>query len=181
MPNHVKNVLKFKNLKPDDVSFILSTITNVETPIDDSRPIPEYEIDFDKIIPEPRTIEECPEDCIVESAREAHITEDKERPWFNWYNWHTKYWNTKWNAYDCYTKVGKSYITFVFSTAWSSPRPIITKLALLGYDMEYRYADEDIGSNCGRMEYSCEQSWRESTEEDLDDPERFATYLWNHY
>ncbi len=44
----------------------------------------------------------------------------------------------------------------VFETAWSCPTPIFNKLAEkfsdLGFDV--RYADEDIGHNCGTLEYS---------------------------
>jgi len=87
MPNHVKNVLKFKNLKPDDVDFIVNTIAiEMERPDTVDK---QYAIDFDKIIPQPRFESECPEDCLVNS--ESHISPDPDRPWFDWYRWRLKY------------------------------------------------------------------------------------------
>ena len=47
MPNHVRNVLTFRKLKPKEIDFIIDTIA---VPHEDT-----YIIDFDKIIPEPKT------------------------------------------------------------------------------------------------------------------------------
>lgn len=184
MPNHVKNVLKFSNLKPKDVDFILKTIAtqdeDAELPADKDT---EYKIDFDKIIPEPKTEEECPDEYKVN--KDSHIMEYEDRPWFDWYKWHNAFWDTKWNAYDCYTKVGKSYITFVFSTAWSMPYNVMTRLHLLGYDFELRYADEDWGNNCGILMYSSEHGFTHYDEDDMIAKRRnaqaFARDLWNRY
>ncbi len=174
MPNHVKNVLKFKNLKPDDVDFILNTIAieSEDVPIN-------YWIDFDKIIPQPRFESECPDDCKVN--KDSHISPDPDRPWFDWYRWRLKYWGTKWAAYDCYSKVGKSYVTFVFSTAWSVAQPVIEQLRLMGYDFELRYADEDWGHNCGWITYSRTDGFTHYPENELAHPERFARYTWDKY
>lgn len=174
MPNHVKNVLKFKNLKPDDVDFIVNTIA-IESEDEPST----YWIDFDKIIPQPKTIEECPEPFRVN--KDSHISPDPDRPWFDWYRWRLHHWDTKWGAYDCYSKVGKSYITFVFSTAWSTSIPIIEQLTLMGYEFELRFADEDWGHNCGKISYSCEQGLRAADESSFKDPERWARNLWDKY
>lgn len=179
MPNHVKSIIKISKLKKDDIDIILNLIaTCSHSP---EKPEDEYIIDFNKIIPEPETKDECPEDCIVASAKKAHIEEDSKRPWFDWYTWHNKYWGTKWEAYDAYTIIGKSYIQFIFSTAWSIPIPIIKKLALIGYNLNIKYADEDYGSNCGRITYSSEQGWQHENESELKDPVRFAKALWNRY
>ena len=71
MPNHVKNVVKFKHLKPQDIDFILGAIAE---PLHEKEPCyhPDkklYGINFDKIIPEPRLESECPEDCVVNKDR----------------------------------------------------------------------------------------------------------------
>ena len=174
MPNHVKNVLKFNKLKPDDIE----TIVNIIAVESDTEP-KTYHIDFNKIIPEPRFESECPDDCKVN--KDSHVEEDIDRPWFDWYKWRNKYWDTKWNAYDSYSKVGKSYIIFVFSTAWSMPYSIIERLQLLGYQFELRYADEAIGSNCGILTYSREQGFTHYDESELTRPEEFARRLWNTY
>lgn len=150
MPNHVKNVLRFKDLKSDDITFIVNTIAR-ESEDDPST----YWIDFNKIIPEPEFESECPEDCIVN--KDSHISTNPDKPWFDWYKWRNEYWGTKWGAYDCYSIIGKSYIIFVFETAWSMAYPVIERLRLLNYDFELKYADEDIGSNCGMLTYSTER------------------------
>lgn len=179
MPNHVRSVIKINKLKKDDIDLILKLVATCSR--SPEKPEGEYFIDFDKIIPEPRTIDECPEDCVVASAKEAGIEEDEDRPWFNWYKWHNLYWGTKWGAYDAYTIIGKSYVQFVFSTAWNIPMPILRKLALLGYNIEGKYADEDYGHNCGTYSYSNEQDWIFNDESSLKDPVRFARDLWNKY
>ena len=68
-----------------------------------------------------------------------------------WYDWCCKYWGTKWNSYDGDAKGN----VIEFSTAWSSPSPIISKLAEMFPDVEiyHEWADEDIGRNCGYALY----------------------------
>lgn len=179
MPNHVRQVLKFNNLNPDDVRFLLDTLTSA---VEKAGEIHSY-FDFNKIIPEPSTKDECPEDCLVH--KDSHIMEDESKPWFDWYVWHNRYWGTKWNAYDSYIKTGKTWVSFIYSTAWCIPLPVIMKLKILGFDFELRYADEDIGSNCGKIIYSPSKTGFTDivhiTEEDLHDPERFARRLWDTY
>ena len=173
MPNHVRNVWRIKNIPADKVPYIMNKLTLT---LEDGNKI----IDFDLIIPQPRFQKDCPRDCIVNSK--SHVQEDKDRPWFNWYEWNCKYWNTKWGAYDGYTKVGKTQIAFVFSTAWSFAYPVAKELAKLGYDLDIRYADEDYGSNCGRLTYNAEtKEWNHYDEHELTDPDRFAMYIWNNY
>lgn len=187
MPNHIKNVLKIKNLTPTDIAMVLTLIARPleEDEYHGRKDAPDFVIDFDKIIPEPRTIEDCSPEFIIPEEKRAkpglEITDD--RHWFNWYDWRVHFWGTKWRAYDAYTKIGKSYIVFVFNTAWSYPEPIIDKLHLLGYELEYRYADEAIGTNCGRMTYSSEQGWDIQTDDthSLPNPITFARRLWDTY
>ena len=178
MPNHIKNVLKFKNLKEDDKRFLLDLICS---PVEDASGSITLHIDFDKIIPEPKEESECPDACKVN--KDSHIMTDEDRPWFDWYTWHNKFWGTKWNAYDSYSTVNKSSITFVFSTAWSMPYPVIERLKILGYDFEIRWADEAYGSNCGKITYKAsEQDWQEAWEaKAYKDPSKFAQRLWRDY
>lgn len=62
-----------------------------------------------------------------------------------------KCWGTKWNAYDQLIdlEAGSARI----DTAWSFPEPIILKISSQFPDeqIDIRYADEDIGSNCGQL------------------------------
>lgn len=175
MPNHVRHVLKFKKLKPDDVEFILNTISTVIA-VDGTAT---RMIDFDKIIPEPKIKSDCPKEFIVN--KDSAIVPDAARPWFDWYKWRLHHWDTKWGAYDGYTLTGKSYVIFVFSTAWSMAYPIMKKLTMLGYEFELKYADEDYGHNCGRLTYSREQGLTHYDEDSFKKPSQWAHSLWDNY
>lgn len=66
----------------------------------------------------------------------------------SWYSWSIANWGTKWNAYDI---VKNNDNEIIFDTAWSTPFPVIEKLAQKFPELtiEVKFADEDIGSNCG--------------------------------
>lgn len=82
-----------------------------------------------------------------------------------------KEWGTKWNAYD--TKANPEDGKVTFNTAWSCPLPVLESLSkkFPTEEIKVRFADEDIGSNCGEFtllagEYIMENiapSWRELT------------------
>ena len=171
LPNHIFNKWKISHIPQDKLQYILDKLTIVT---EDGNRI----IDFDLIIPEPRYKKDCPKDCIVN--KDSHVMEDKDRDWFDWYAWRNKYWNTKWGAYDGYTYTGKTYIIMYFQTAWSFAGPVATKLAELGYDLDLQYADEDYGSNCGRLQYNAEtKEWtRWSMDELKPNPGAWAKRLW---
>lgn len=179
MPNLVKNVIKISKIKPEEIEMVLDMIA---TPMGVPAPVIEdmdYMIDFNKIIPEPSFESDCPDEYKVNKESRVELLKDK--PWFDWYKWRIANWGTKWGAYDSYTKIGETYILFVFNTAWAPPMPIIYKLGILGYPIEVKYADEDYGVNCGRMKYTSEQGWMQWDESDFKDPVRFARDLWNNY
>ena len=172
MPNHVMNKWKISHIPQDKLQYILDKLTMIT---DEGNRI----IDFDLIIPEPRYKKDCPADCIVN--KDSHVQEEKDRPWFDWYAWRNKYWNTKWGAYDGYTHTGKTYIIMYFQTAWSFAGPVAMKLAELGYDLDLQWADEDWGANCGRLQYdSNTKEWtRWSLDELKPNPNAWARRLWN--
>lgn len=181
MPNHVKNVLKFKNLSFEDKQFILNNFTKEIK--DEVYPL-NLIFDFNKITPEPKTETECPDDYKVN--KDSCISVYEDRPWFDWYKWHMRYWNTKWNCYDGYISVNTSAITFVFNTAWSAPYPIYEQLAKkYKFNFEVYYADEDWGSNCGKIIYDPKSTGFEDfvhiCNKDLADSRSFARKLWNNY
>lgn len=62
-------------------------------------------------------------------------------------------WGTKWNAYD--QTVDQEAGTARFDTAWSFPEPVLLKVSeqFPEVAIEIRYADEDIGSNCGKVTF----------------------------
>jgi hypothetical protein len=69
-----------------------------------------------------------------------------------WYDWCVEKWGTKWNAYSQKLE-GDSII---FDTAWATPSLIWEALSKKYPDQKFtiKYADEDIGSNCGVLTYS---------------------------
>lgn len=178
MPNYVKTVMTFKNLKKTQMRALLNNITERDV-VD----VISNKINFDKIIPEPRTKEECHEKYILDEEHAHGIETSADRPWFNWYAWHIDHWDTKWNAYDGYSIIGNNTVTLVFSTAWSPAIPIFEKLIEdYKYEMEIRWADEDLGVNCGKIIYhKGYMDYEMFTEEDIPNPEKFAKRIWDEY
>ena len=73
-----------------------------------------------------------------------------------WYEWSITNWGTKWNAYGY--QEGTDYSAcdeLTFQTAWSAPLPILRKLTEMFPEIvfKHRWADEDIGMNCGERCY----------------------------
>ena len=72
----------------------------------------------------------------------------------NWYDWcnDPSNWNTKWNSCDSECdRIDDNEVMFTFYTAWSFCTPVIKRLSEMypELDIEFMYADEDAGSNCG--------------------------------
>ena len=72
-----------------------------------------------------------------------------------WYDWASCNWGTKWNAYGYDNGVEMEDDKLRFLTAWGAPHLVIQKLSEMYPDIkfEHEWADEDIGSNCGRYVY----------------------------
>lgn len=77
----------------------------------------------------------------------------------SWYNWAITNWGTKWNVASDEGEIQPDGSIY-FDTAWSAPMPIINKLAdmlantpgLTGtLSINHRWADEDLGNNCGEQ------------------------------
>ena len=232
MHNHVRNILKFKNLKEGQVDILIDNLTTE----DEGK---KY-FDFNKIIPMPKELEvesssyEEPaiklalyykqyeqRDKIIDNINSCETTDisiekmidldeirkikenqakrfvpddtekklgiktllDLGRVYINnilkygytsWYDWSIEHWGTKWNAYDQQIIKGKTWVKFIFSTAWSMPLPIYKKLEELNLDFEVRFADENIGNNCGKMYYINKEETLESKENNRD----FANRVW---
>lgn len=186
MPNHVRTVVKFKNLKSEeDFEYLLNTIGRKLKIEDDMFTVDhdDWVIDFNKIIPEPTSIEDCPAQDIIKDEHKCGISVDPRKPWFNWYSWRLTNWNTKWGAYDGYTERSSNSLTFVFSTAWSFAEPVIKRLTLLNYNMEVYYADESWGTNCGKVTYSVRtKTWTHLIgDEASKNPYQFAKRIWDKY
>lgn len=113
MPILVKNIVRFGG-KQEDIDKLLAYIH------DDKEDLP---ITFDKIIPRPKTAEECPKEYLLNEN--SHIEIDKDYPFLDWLEWQIANWNTKWDAYDQYFANPKMLIFF---TANSFPAKVLTKL-----------------------------------------------------
>lgn len=70
-----------------------------------------------------------------------------------WYGWSIEYWGTKWNAVNSF--ILENFGQWKFETAWAAPIPVIRTLSMIFPDVTFtlEYADEDIGNNCGVIEF----------------------------
>lgn len=119
MPNWVKNVISFPTKEELEKALAKIGVKNEE------------DFSFEKIIPSPKTKEDCPKEYLLK--KEDMVAPDDERPWFNWYSWNNNNWSTKWDA--CEAMVENSAIWF--DTAWSAPFPILSKLMELWKDFDF--------------------------------------------
>lgn len=69
-----------------------------------------------------------------------------------WYEWSTKNWGTKWNAYDC-IPLEEHPQALIFSTAWDGIPTLIQKLSRKFPEMRisYQWADENLGHSVGQI------------------------------
>lgn len=75
----------------------------------------------------------------------------------SWYDWCIQNWGTKWNSYGYEDNLNYNAHpdSVRFETAWSAPHPVLEQLAGMHPDIEFehKWADEDIGQNCGSRTY----------------------------
>jgi hypothetical protein len=74
---------------------------------------------------------------------------------YTWYEWANTNWGTKWNAYKDTAYWSEPDNLFVFDTAWSASLPVSKALSAKfpNVTIKHSWADEDIGSNCGIVEF----------------------------
>jgi len=84
----------------------------------------------------------------IEEGRKA-IYNEKTYGHRDWYSWCNANWDTKWSA----SSVTRSENVIEFQTAWSTPEKVLVELSNQHPDVTItiKYADEDIGSNCGKF------------------------------
>lgn len=157
MPNHVTNVLTIVGDK-EIVANMHEAIKNDKYGIGT--------IDFNKVVPMPENI----------YRGDLGITERHKYGKNNWYDWSVDNWGTKWNAYGY---DGTDYGSYTFGTikflsAWAAPHIVIRKLSAMYPDLEitHEWANEDYGSDCGRIIYrggeQYDKYYPEYTEDILD-------------
>lgn len=112
MPNHVTNKLLFHPCTEKRFNKILADLQK-----EGAEP---GSIDLGRMIPEPEGL----------FMGDLGVEEMKKYKDNNWYDWRTKHWNTKWNAYgfEPPTFSGDTG-TMTFRTANCSPFPVIFKLS----------------------------------------------------
>ena len=87
----------------------------------------------------------------------TYISNEEKYGFTNWYDWCATNWGTKWDVEGATvsdveeTGDGMCQIGVQFNTAWAMPYGIFVRLSEMfpSVILSGRYADEDIGSNCG--------------------------------
>lgn len=100
-----------------------------------------------------KMVKQCTLD--IASDRE-HISFEKIHPrpediGEGWYDWSIENWGTKWDVTETFEDE-EGYICF--DTAWSTPYTLISNLSEKYPKLifEVKYADEDLGNNCGQYQ-----------------------------
>jgi hypothetical protein len=169
MPNHVTNRLTIIGTEEQ--------VTQVREAINGERE--DQFIDFNKIAPIPKKLENTQSPLKIISQEEYDIQElkianddltENERNWgfsrgltqeladeykkkfgyAEWYGWQNANWGTKWNAYS---QVELDIYCIEFQTAWATPYELLVKLSNMFPEVtfEVKYADEDFGYNVGEF------------------------------
>ena len=101
-----------------------------------------------------------------------------------WYEWSIHNWGTKWNAcgYESGTDFSGDGRSLSFETAWDAPVPVMEELARRFPEVEFthRWADEDIGQNCGQHTYAAGERTEEFFPDGQKDQIEFALETWGY-
>lgn len=153
MPNHCTNLLSCTSGK--DLGQVLKPYMTADG----------KNLDFNKILPMPEGIQKTHDVATIEEITKKRTPEEmeelqkehdrtqeqneKDYGYRNWYDWCVAVWDTKWNAYNCWTLEEGSGLTIDdisdlgFQTAWSPPINVIRELAkLTGESFRMSYYDE---------------------------------------
>lgn len=148
MPNHISNKLTLHCDAPT-ASKVFAEIGGKDEKGEDRQ------IDFNNLLPYPKAYADA--DRLRNEWEKANPNKswnDAPQDGFNngGYEWCRKNWGTKWNAYSQKRVDDK---TIYFETAWSTPIPIFHLISAKFPDVPFtvRYADEDIGSNAGVLQF----------------------------
>lgn len=141
MPNHISNKLTIIG-EEQEVKEVLEFIKEDNLGLGT--------IDFNKITPMPKWIYGSTPD-VQGISREDEEKWGKENTVLHW---SIKHWGTKWNAYS-QPDHRNTANTIYFQTAWSEVTNLIQKIAWIFPEVtiEYSFADEDLGSNCGVYQF----------------------------
>lgn len=95
----------------------------------------------------------------------------------DWYDWRLQHWGCKWNASET---VIDDDGAIHFQTPWAKPVEIYHELCKVT-PIRVMYADEDIGYNCGIIDYTYDEETDSVIEETVSDSEEVAYYMWNYF
>ena len=165
MPNLCMNTLVIRGTKQQRENFKKKYCEFVKKEYSDHEVL--Y-LDFNKIIPEPETIDECPEEFILHNEKEARDLclgwdENNPRKWFNWYKFHCNKWGCKWGADPYDYKETKTGLWLNFDTPWCPPIGIIRKLIIDNYDLKIKCSFDEPGMNIHGI-----ISWDDFSEEEIE-------------
>ena len=146
MPNIIDNEIRFPTAGAFR-AFCETYGSGVDTSKADAR------FSFNWILPQPQTESECEEKYRIRDGENARLQRDKNRPWFDWYEWNCDHWGTKWDAYGF---PGWSFFDEVnssvkFLTAWSPPFKVYERMAELKIDFDFSWSEEDGSGGRGRV------------------------------
>lgn len=94
----------------------------------------------------PYNVEEF--DTVAERALENAV----KYGYASWYYWRVANWGVKWDVFDVnIRRINDTEIAINFKTPWNTPACAIVELSrkFPHANIRVKYADEDIGSNCG--------------------------------
>lgn len=138
MPNWVKNIVTF-----DDSRILKEMLSKNKA----GEPF----FDFNKVVPMPKEIEDTIDLEYDETSEEAKRLLEKYGA-RDWYEWGVENWGTKWNSDE--TEIIDDG-TVKFNTAWNTPEKVIKEIsAKFKTRVCVKFADEDLGRNCGEYCYS---------------------------
>jgi hypothetical protein len=131
MPNHVQNTVTITGPEKD-IDALMRLVKSQESVLD-----------FDKIVRSPKvlrsvTVGGSGHVWWVRGDERIEIPKKTIARWRtkygadNWYDWNVHNWGTKWNAYEVTSeRLDSDSLQYVFYTAWSSPKPVMERLAEL--------------------------------------------------
>lgn len=187
MPNHTDTLIKIKGRTEALAAFVARYI------LKDSGG--DKYLDFNSIIPEPATKKDCPARYVIKDAEDAkrhHLGWDEKDPrrWFNWYEWHIDFWETKWNSYYGHCEEPEDIIDnnleeidINLNTAWSPAIPIYRKLQEMfagELEIDVYYSDEG-GSYVGHLHSDGEDECYEGVDYGEPGPREICDMLGNDW
>lgn len=148
-------------LNPRDGQSTFDRLKEI-TGIDDVESIELDNFDLEAVLNEKGSKEEKETYQEIKTLGEQALKNKQDHGFTDWYDWSVHNWGTKWCAYEhegfedkvsLKKAIQEGFVVIRFDTAWGAPLPIIEKVAGMfkEHELYFRWADEDIGSNCGHF------------------------------